>query len=241
MCPSDRGKSTVRGGSGRISKRVAQGLRSRDRLLRSATRQFAERGFSATSIEDVCRDAGVVKSAVYWHFDSKEGLLTAVLEETATAWIDGILASVQQTGDPRERLTRAIAGMRELVETRPALLRLLQSMLLERTGENAETRAVLLRVFDRARAALSDGIAEVIGVRPPGLETVAALVLASLDGIFLQHQLRRDRAELDRLFGELERAIVHLVSSLFDEAQRGPADGAPGADRTPPEIGETEK
>lgn len=235
------GKRALRGGAKKLSKRVAQGLRSRDSLLRAATRRFAERGFSATSIDDVCRDAGVVKSAVYWHFDSKEGLLAAALEETATAWIDGIVASVQQTGDPRERLSRAMVGMRDLVESRPALLRLLQSMLLERTGESEETRAVLLRVFDRARAALTDGIAEVIGVRPPGLETIAALVLASLDGIFLQHQLRRDPSELDRLFGELERAIVYLVSSLFNEAQTRRTDGTAAADRTPAADGEAER
>jgi AcrR family transcriptional regulator len=228
MSPSEQQKSPV----AKISKRVAQGLRSRDSLLRAATHHFAERGFSATSIDDVCRDAGVVKSAVYWHFDSKEGLLTAVLEETATAWIDGIVASVHQTGDPRERLSRAIAGMRELVETRPALLRLLHSMLLERTGENPATREVLLRVFDRARRALTDGIAEVVGTRPPGLESVAELALAALDGIFLQHQLRKDRAELDRLFAELERSIVYLVNRLFVEAPAGPPGGTTAPDRT---------
>jgi AcrR family transcriptional regulator len=229
-----------RGAPGRISKRVAQGLRSRDSLLRAAARHFAERGFSATSIDDVCREAGVVKSAVYWHFASKEGLLAAVLEETATAWIEGIVASVHQTGDPRERLTRAISGMRELVETRPALLRLLHSMLLERTAESAETRAVLLRVFDRARAALVDGIAEVIGIRPPGLESTAALALAALDGIFLQHQLRQDRDELERLFAELERMVVYLVSRLFEEAQHG-RQGGTDAGRTEPADGEEEE
>lgn len=215
-------------------------MRSRDSLLRAATRHFSERGFSATSIDDVCRDAGVVKSAVYWHFESKEGLLTAVLEETATAWIDGIVASVHQTGDPRERLSRAMTGMRELVETRPALLRLLHSMLLERTGENAQTRDVLLRVFDRARAALTDGIAEVIGTRPEGLSTIAELALASLDGIFLQHQLRKDRAELDRLFAELERSIVYLVNRLFLEAQTGPVGGTGTKHRTDPADGESQ-
>src|SRR5690606_16440012 len=167
-------RNAAASGTRRISKRVAQGLRSRDNLLRAAARHFAERGFSATSIDDVCREAGVVKSAVYWHFASKEGLLAAVLEETATAWIEGIVASVHQTGDPRERLSRAVGGMRELVETRPALLRLLHSMLLERTGENESTREVLLRVFDRARTALEDGIAEVLGMRPPGLSHLAA-------------------------------------------------------------------
>lgn len=237
----DQGNRPATAPAAKVSKRVAQGRRSRDNLIRAAAQHFAERGFSATSIDDVCRDAGVVKSAVYWHFESKEGLLTAVLEETATAWIDGIVASVHQTGDPRERLSRAIGGMRELVETRPALLRLLHSMLLERTGENESTREVLLRVFDRARTALEDGIAEVIGMRPPGLSNVAALALAALDGIFLQHQLRRDRDELDRLFTELERSIVYLVNSLFVEAMSGRTGDTATADRTALADGDGEK
>jgi AcrR family transcriptional regulator len=199
---------------------VAQGLRSRGKLLRAAARRFAERGYSATSVDDVCRDAGVVKSAVYWHFESKEGLLAAVLEETATAWIAGLVETVFQTGDPRERLRRAIAGMRDLIENRPALLRILHSMTLERTRGDRATRAVLLRVSDRARAALVDGLAEAIGARPAGLEEVGALVLAALDGIFLQHQLRQDRAELDRQLAELERAIVFLVTRVVQEAHR---------------------
>lgn len=212
------------GSGSRANKRVEQGRRSRDRLLRAATQRFAAQGFSATSIDDVCREAGVVKSAIYWHFESKQGLLAAVLEETATAWIDGIVHSVAQTGEHRERLSRAISGMRDLVENRPALLRLLHSMLLERTSGDPDTREVLLRVFDRARGALVDGIVEAIGIRPPGLETTAALALAALDGIFLQHQLRRDPEELDRVFAELERAIIFLTGSLVLEAQKaGPA------------------
>ena len=136
-------------------------------------------------------------------------------------------------------LGRAMIGMRELVETRPALLRLLHSMLLERITENEQTRAVLLRVFDRARAALTDGIAEVIGIRPAGLATIAELALASLDGIFLQHQLRKDRDELDRLCAELERSIVYLVNRLLVEAQPGPAGGTGKTDRTEPADGDS--
>ena len=220
----------VRGGDG-INKRVAQGLRSRSRLLRAASRRFAQRGFSATSVDEVCRDAGVVKSAVYWHFDSKEGLLAAVLEETAKAWIDGILHSVAQTGDPRERLRRASDGMRGLIERQPSVLRLLHSMLLERSGVNRHTRAAVLRVFDGARQALADGIAEAIGRRPAGLDSVAALVLASLDGIFLQHELRKDVAELDRLFAELEVSIAFLVGRLLQQEAR--------SERSAEEDGET--
>jgi AcrR family transcriptional regulator len=205
---------------GRVNKRMAQGRRSRGKLLRAATRRFAERGYSATSMDDVCRDAGVVKSAVYWHFESKEDLLAAVLEETAAGWIQGLVETVFQTGDARERLRRAIGGMRELIQHRPALLRILHTMTLERTRGDRATRAVLVRVSDRARGALIDGLSEAIGERPPGLESVAALVLAALDGIFMQHQLRQDDAELDRMLAELERTIALLVTRVVRDAHR---------------------
>ncbi len=98
---------------------------------------------------------------------------------------------------------------------------------------------MLLRVFDHARTALTDGIAEVIGTRPPGLATIAELALAALDGIFLQHQLRKDRDELDRLFGELELSIVYLVNRLFVEAQSGSPGGTAGTDRIGPADGDS--
>jgi AcrR family transcriptional regulator len=211
----------------RVNRRVAQGRESRARILRAATERFATAGYAATSVDDVCRSAGIVKSALYWHFESKEGLLSAVLEETANAWIDGILESVHQTGDPLERLKRALAGMRELVERRPALLRLLHTMLVERTQASPQTREVLLRVFDRARATLANGIAEAIGSRPEGLDIVAALVLAAFDGIFLQHQLRGDPQELDRIFTELERTVVYLV---WDRLRAAVTDGRDGSE-----------
>lgn len=47
----------------------------RVRILRSAVRLFAERGFDATTVQEVVTDAGVTKGALYHHFSSKNDLL----------------------------------------------------------------------------------------------------------------------------------------------------------------------
>ncbi|WP_031468694.1 TetR/AcrR family transcriptional regulator [Sciscionella sediminilitoris] len=47
----------------------------RTRILRSAVRLFAERGFDATTVQEVVADAGVTKGALYHHFSSKDDLL----------------------------------------------------------------------------------------------------------------------------------------------------------------------
>ncbi len=53
----------------------------RRQLLDVACIEFAERGFYATSMEDLASAAGVTKPVFYQHFASKRSLFVAVLED----------------------------------------------------------------------------------------------------------------------------------------------------------------
>ena len=54
--------------------------RTRERLLAEAQRLFRERGYAATSLEQIAEAADVTKGAIYGHFSSKEDLLLSALE-----------------------------------------------------------------------------------------------------------------------------------------------------------------
>lgn len=56
-------------------------LAARARILEAAVDLFAERGFFACRVADVAQRAGMSAGNVYWHFDSKEALLGAILTE----------------------------------------------------------------------------------------------------------------------------------------------------------------
>ena len=49
---------------------------TRERILTVAARLFSEKGFNATSIRDIANELGVTKAALYYHFTSKEEILT---------------------------------------------------------------------------------------------------------------------------------------------------------------------
>lgn len=215
------------------NKRLAQGERSRAKLLRAAAKLFAERGYAGTSVDDVCREAKVVKSAVYWHFESKEGLLAAVLDDVSNAWLGRIAASVADSEDPREHLRRTIATLREAVVEGPDFLGLLHGMALERARLSKSTRAVLVGVQERARAAIADSIARAIGTRPNGLDEIAALVISTFDGLLMGHRIRQDPAELDRMFAWFEHLVGLLVLQLLPIPRGG---GFVGRERGPREF-----
>jgi AcrR family transcriptional regulator len=50
-------------------------------ILRGASQAFARNGFAATSMDDVAAACGVTKLILYRHFDTKEGLYRAVLQQ----------------------------------------------------------------------------------------------------------------------------------------------------------------
>jgi AcrR family transcriptional regulator len=53
---------------------------TRERLIDAAAKVFAEKGFAATSLDEVADAAGLTKGAVYSNFENKEDLVRAVLE-----------------------------------------------------------------------------------------------------------------------------------------------------------------
>jgi AcrR family transcriptional regulator len=68
--------------------------RTRQRLLTEAQRLFRERGYAATSLEQIAEAAEVTKGAIYGHFASKEDLMLSAMEaaptpDYATALNDG--------------------------------------------------------------------------------------------------------------------------------------------------------
>src|SRR5512134_3808416 len=99
MMMTDHGRTPIRGAA---TTKTAQGALSREKILDAAVELIADRGYSATSVDALCKKAGIVKTALYWHFGSKEGLLAAVLERVAGEWTEEIQRSASVGGEPLE-------------------------------------------------------------------------------------------------------------------------------------------
>jgi AcrR family transcriptional regulator len=77
---------------------------TRERILKTAARLFAERGYDATNIRTLAAKARVNQAAISNHFKSKDGLYREVLREAIHALTKHQLSHAQETqAMPRER------------------------------------------------------------------------------------------------------------------------------------------
>ncbi|MBI4296095.1 MAG: TetR/AcrR family transcriptional regulator [Chloroflexi bacterium] len=87
-------------------------LTRRDEIIQVAAKLFAEKGYDATTLDEVAREIGVTKPALYYHISSKEEILQVIVSR-----IMKMMEEVTRTGrssvPPKERIE---AMIRKLVE-----------------------------------------------------------------------------------------------------------------------------
>lgn len=82
-------------------------------LLESAMACFYEKGYAATSLDEVARRARVTKGAIYHHFASKRDLFVAVLERKEEEGAGKVAAAAAEAADA---LTGVVAGFDAFLE-----------------------------------------------------------------------------------------------------------------------------
>lgn len=90
----------------------------RAQILTSAERVFARHGFRDTSLDDIADEAGITRTILYRHFDSKEDLYRGVLD-AARSWLRHELGIDQGTG------AQTVAGFVQAAAAEPDRFRLL--------------------------------------------------------------------------------------------------------------------
>jgi len=93
-----------------------------DDFLRAAAQLFAERGYAGTSVDDVGSRLGVSGPAVYWHFASKEALLTEMLSGISDQLLAGGRHCVSEASGHRAALENLVRYQVQFALSHPELI-----------------------------------------------------------------------------------------------------------------------
>jgi AcrR family transcriptional regulator len=103
-----------------MTRRDRRKAETRDRLVRSAARLFAERGVDGTTMDDIGADAGVSRTSVFNYFGYKE----AILVEIGAGFVQEIAAAAAryQRRSPRQSLYDLADAIAAIAERDPGLI-----------------------------------------------------------------------------------------------------------------------
>ncbi len=106
-------------------KTTPKAERTRASILEAAELQFAERGFSATRLEDVAERVGIRRASIVYYYRDKQELYDAVLESVLGGLYGRIEPALLAPGSVWDRIEASISAWVDYVGSRPTFARLL--------------------------------------------------------------------------------------------------------------------
>jgi AcrR family transcriptional regulator len=164
--------------------------RNREALLRAAEELIAQCGIDSVTMDAVAAKAGVGKGTVFRRFDSREGLMAALLNLSETEWQASVISGPPPLGPGAEPMARLLAFGRSRLETT------IRHADLIRAAGRSGTRSYAVWSF----AAMH--VRHLLGELGVGgdLAILATALLAPMEIPILDQQLRVQGYPLDRVY-----------------------------------------
>lgn len=178
----------------------------RARLLAAGLELFGTEGYAASSVKQVCAEAGLTQRYFYESFTEREQLLRAVYDEQAALVRAAVETAVAAAGEQVE--SRIRAGLTALIDTMSADRRRARVMVIEIVGVSPELetrRREVLHAFVRYIAALVPEEAETLA--PHQLETGVMVLVGGVNEVLVDQTLGYRSATTPEL--------VDIITALF--------------------------
>jgi len=173
----------------------------RTQLLDTAVTVFADKGYHATSMNDVADAAGVTKPVLYQHFSSKRELFVELLTEIGAELQDTIGKATAEAAGPRQQIENGFRAYFHFVGERTDAFRVLFGSGARRDPEFAS--------FSRAvESSIADTIAELIVVegQPAAHRQLLAHGIVGMTEAASRYWLAHDRdPDVNTLAAQLSR------------------------------------
>ena len=96
------------------------------RIIQSATRVFARRGFYQAKVSEIAREAGVADGTIYLYFENKDDILISLFEEQMRVVLENMKAQVASRDSAVHRLEQFALGHLKLIEQNKDMAEIIQ-------------------------------------------------------------------------------------------------------------------
>lgn len=184
-------------------------------IIRHAAELFNQKGYAGSSIADIMQATGLKKGGIYNHFKSKDELALEAFDYAANLLSQKIWSAVKTKRNAVERLDALVSSYLIYIDDPPIIG---GCPILNTAIETDDTDSPLR---DRALAAVNSWRSLIVRIVKKGLkrgevrstvepDTVATIIIATIEGAIMMSQLEQDPVHL-------QRAVAHLQNYIQDQ------------------------
>jgi len=187
---------------------------SKERLLESAKILFSQKGYYATSVEDIVESAGLSKGAFYFYFKSKEELFKSLVEEMHLSIVKRLESFLERELPLEDALIEhAKVFLEDIYQNR----HIAQIFLFQLVGTNEEFRELYYTKIAHLRELLAKMVDKAIQrgeITYKNAENIVNLYAGFLRMLVLEYVFREREPDLERVKSLAQEGVKVLFRGL---------------------------
>lgn len=200
-----------------MNKRRYEGEQTKINIADKAKTLFSQKGYSVTSIQDICSAAGCSKGNLYYHFKSKEDLFLYLEEQASTEWLE----TLEHIFSRCETVTEKLYAYGDFASKFERPLYSAEREFINKVGLDSEAGQkfmdILIKNRDRFQQFIFEGITSG-EFKNEGLFELTFIVSSYFSG--LNHYsiyYNMDHDALKTLFRKATKLLLHGISTAKEE------------------------
>lgn len=187
-------------------------------ILHAAAKVFAEKGVVKTKMMDIAEEAGIGKGTIYEYYRSKEQIFADTFRMMIDQMEQQIGNAIGQIEDPVLKLEKVIQiTLKEFLEHSGDLAGIMMDFWAEGVRTKSEDVINLInleQLYSEYRMMIADILHDGINkdvFRPIDAQSLASLVIGSMDGVMLQWIMNKEIIDLDKVSKVLLDTVLYGI------------------------------
>ena len=177
------------------------------KIFEASMKLFAEKGYDATSIEEITATVGVAKGTLYYHFSSKEEIFNFLVEEGIKLLQNSIDIKTSKLPNYIDKLKAIILIQIKIVVKYEDIITILLTQFLGKKARNQKCQKLVYEYINKIEEIVKEGIKK--GQIKQGNSQAIASEIYGLICSSLVYKLRNNgQIEIMKLYKEFENTII---------------------------------
>jgi AcrR family transcriptional regulator len=186
--------------------------KTKRKIFETSMKLFAEKGYDATSIEEITSVVGVAKGTLYYHFSSKEEIFNFLIDEGMKLLQNSILIKTSQKDNSIDKLKSILLIQLKILYKYENFISIVLSQIWGNEPRNIQCKKYVIQYLQLIENIVKTGIkkGEIINADP---ETIASEIFSATCTSLLYRIKQNKKINVNDLYNELEKILFNGLSN----------------------------
>ncbi len=181
--------------------------KTKRKIFETSMKLFAEKGYDATSIEEITATVGVAKGTLYYHFSSKEEIFNFLIEEGVKLLQNSIDIKTAKLENYIDKLKAIILIEIKIVAKYEDFMTILLSQIYGKEARNQKCQKLIYEYINKIEKIVEEGI-EKGQIKKGNPQAIASEIYGLIASTLVYKLKNQNEIEVIKLYKEFENTLI---------------------------------